>query len=770
MKRFFSAVLVFLMFFGGAPAGMAEALQMARASSGTEIIRVSTPVFVTGGVSGSAGAAAISREQAIAIAKGIFPEIGSMNANAQLNAYQGSGRWMLSWSDPASATGQVFTSNDIELDAFTGALDGFNISDWKTDKTGSPLIARDEALQKAEEFIRQYHPEELARAVLSSTPEPNYGNYKAVSFVFNFYWDRVEQGIPVWGDGIQVGVDPFSGRIVNCSFSWHAGVTFPNPVAVDATRKAQLMDQFGVILCYQAQPGQLTPQGAPEASLVYLFNCSPSLQIDPASGHALSGDGKPVSLQDYVLIPGLTPAVPGAVYSSGPVAPPAQEVGQDVAEKNADRFFQALGLSGKVVASGGSGNSWDGTFNDKIWSYTLQSEEDSEIQQGQQPRMVGIYAATGEVRNYVNFRSLVAIDSGNKAVPTLTPDEARDRALTFIKQVSPGKMGQIAVTNPPGIGFYTGGAQEVLVYFTRLIDGVPFPQDNISVVFDQSGQVVNYNCNWHQVALAPPGKIITADQARQILLQNVPLKAEYSFPMSLATDSRLAQGNGIVPSNPVFALRYQSEVIAADTGKQVSAGVNIFGIGIGSGAEQQPASTVPRDHWAAAPLSILADSGLLPAEGFKPDGAVTRREALRVLMGAFRSISSAVQPGPKQSAFNDVALNDPDYNLIQAAVDRDILDPGPALNPDGTLARATFVQWLVRAMGYRQVAEMPANIGLNFSDLQQVSGSDRNYAAIAEGLAIIKGDTHGMFHPDDPLTWAELATMVAAAAPRLQAL
>jgi hypothetical protein len=76
----------------------------------------------------------------------------------------------------------------------------------------------------------------------------------------------------------------------------------------------------------------------------------------------------------------------------------------------------------------------------------------------------------------------------------------------------------------------------------------------------------------------------------------------------------------------------------------------------------------------------------------------------------------------------------------------------------------------VRALGYRQVAEMPVSITLKFADVQQLSSTDRNYLAIAEGLGIIKGDAQGMFHPNAPLTWAELATMAAEAAPRLQTL
>lgn len=83
---------------------------------------------------------------------------------------------------------------------------------------------------------------------------------------------QMEQGVPVAGDGIQVGVDPFNGRIVSCYFSWHTGVTFPSPVTVAAAKKTGLLDQFGVIPCYVkafADGGRpwwpVPPSGTPRA-------------------------------------------------------------------------------------------------------------------------------------------------------------------------------------------------------------------------------------------------------------------------------------------------------------------------------------------------------------------------------------------------------------------------------------------------------------------------------------------------------------------------
>ena len=768
MKKILCLALTCLLLFAGVPAVMAETVQMGQGSASFGHVSVTT---VPVGGSSAATAATISQQQALAIAEGIYPDLAKVNVEAELDDTQAPGSWNLSWQEPASVAGPAFREDNIDLNAVTGALNSFDISDWEADKTGSPLITRDEALQRAEAFIKQYHPEELAQSVLSSnTLQPSYGQLQTVTFTYSFHWDRMEQGVPMAGDGIQIGVDPFSGQIESCSFTWHTGITFPVAVAVDTAKETELLDQFGVISCYQVQPGHLNAAGVPEASLVYMLNCAPGLQVDPNTGSALTSAGKTTSLQDYVLLPGLTPAVSSTVYAGTPNVAPDQQVSPEVAQQNAQRFFHALGLSGQAVAGGGNGTSWDGTFYEMTQGYTLQSNSGSGVQPWQQSPTVQINAATGDVEGYSNFQSTqtTAVAPGSSTAPTLTPDQAQARALAFIKQISPDKAEQLVAANAPQMAFYAGSTQTVPVSFIRLINGIPFPQDGIGMTFDQSGQVMNYRCSWHQVALAPAGQMLTPDQARQILLQQTPLKAEYTFPVSLAANGRILQGNGQTPANPVFALNFQSVSIAADTGKPVPPGVsNFLGLGIGS-MEQQPPVAVPPDTWAAAPLTILADSGVLPDTGFQPANPVIRRDALRVLMGSL-GMTSMEPPGrASQPPFSDVSPSDPDYTLIQAAVYNGILDPGSSLDPDGTITRATFTEWLVRAMGYRLVAEMPASITLTFTDVQQLPTTQRNCVAIAEGLGIVKGGANAMFRPDAPLTWAELASMVTEAAPRLQ--
>ena len=101
---------------------------------------------------------------------------------------------------------------------------------------------------------------------------------------------------------------------------------------------------------------------------------------------------------------------------------------------------------------------------------------------------------------------------------------------------------------------------------------------------------------------------------------------------------------------------------------------------------------------------------------------------------------------------------------------RGVLDPGPVLEPGRDDHQGHLRGVAGAGDGLPPGGGDAGEHRLNFSDVQQLSNTDRNYLAIAEGLGIVKGDANGMFHPDAPLTWADLATMVAEAAPRLQTL
>ena len=153
-------------------------------------------------------------------------------------------------------------------------------------------------------------------------------------------------------------------------------------------------------------------------------------------------------------------------------------------------------------------------------------------------------------------------------------------------------------------------------------------------------------------------------------------------------------------------------------------------------------------------MSVLAERGLLPAEGFDPDGPVSRRDAIRILMSASERNYNpdSFQQGGEKAIFTDVSPDDRDYDIIQTAAKRGILEKSGHFLPDQPVLMEDLAVWLVRALGYGEVADMPVKIELKTGDANQVSEKIRNYAAIAYGLGLIKGDENGLFRSADQTT------------------
>jgi hypothetical protein len=224
------------------------------------------------------------------------------------------------------------------------------------------------------------------------------------------------------------------------------------------------------------------------------------------------------------------------------------------------------------------------------------------------------------------------------------------------------------------------------------------------------------------------------------------------------------QENPKLEKNPVVALRFahpQESGIDARTGQLVSTAR------FSTGAQGQDYE-IPRDHWAAVPLAFIARSGLLPEKDFAPDSPVRRRDAVRVLAGVTDSGNRSPGENDQATGFNDITPNDPDFSAIQTAVSSGILSGTGNFKPDQPLTRDTLAVWLVKALGYDEVAAMPVKIELKTTDAAQVPESSHNYAAIACGLGLMQGDDEGRFRPLDQVIWAELAVLVTRAAHNLQ--
>lgn len=706
---------------------------------------------------------AIAQDRAVQIAGEMFPDLlEGKDLDIQLqDNYMGdsSGIWQLNWNNPAPG-GRRMEHIGIGIDADSGAL--VNLYYYNSDaglEGGVTPITEEAARQKAMEYARKYRPVEFGRTRLVENDYYGYYSRGLMKNAYSFYWERLENGIPVEGDGISVGVDLFSGRLASFSANWHRDAVFQQPGPLPEGTENKVLKELGLILCYQVPEGvNANFSGIPEASLVYRLNSLGTLRISPNSGEALISDGKTIPLNQYKRLSGLPAPAAGSEITegSGPVNRPAQKISQAEAQKAAREFFRKIGIDREVTRSGG-GSSGDGVFHDEFWSYSFADEKN--WKPGGQRRQidVGIDAFTGEVRNYNAFTEYTGYGQDNSSAQKIAQEDARKKATDFIRLISPEKLGQLVEEQQDES--YTKFGEGYSFNFVRLINGIPFLRDGITINVGAGGEITRYNCNWHAVKFPSAAGLITHEEAEKVFQEKMSLKPAYFFPLEEENPRRGKQ--------PALALMFDSRRdlgIDARTGQLVAIDMML------AQPEEETGPVVPQGHWAAVALSVLADSGLLPAEGFNPDGPVSRRDAVRVLMSAMEGNYGydLYQQGGEKAGFADVSLNDQDYTVIQTAVRRGVLVGGGNFFPEQPALREDLAVWLVRALSYGEVAEMPAKIELKAADADQVSEKARNYVAIACGLGLIKGDENGLFRPGEQMTWAELASLVTRIAPRLQ--
>lgn len=719
-----------------------------------------------GGQAAGGGEPAISREKARQIAGEIIPEIqGATDVQVLLeNSPFGSGKfWRIDVNRSPSGVGTQPEYCSVMIDAKTGALINMNNSIGAGGAENTSVLSRDEARKKAEEFIRKYRPTEFARTRPSETDYYGFYQPETLQNTYGFTWERMEYGIPVEGDLISAAVDVLSGRVNSFHASWHETADFPGSGQTQSGMESRVLKDIGLVLCYQVVDARKDPSGVPQAALVYQLN-APGLKIDPTSGDALDMYGKRVSLKEYRLFSSLpvNGQVVNSTIESVPVSVPGRKSSREQAEQAAREFFKRLGFTGEVSNSGG-GSVNDGLFVEESWSYSLRDEE--EWKPGFRPRpqrYVNIDAFTGEVKSF-NYFNPIDDEVENKEGSNknaITMEEARTKALDFIRLVQPGKAGQIVERQEQDrfIKMPRSASRLYNFNFVRMVNGLPFLRDGIRVTVGADGSITNYNCDWHTVQFPDVKGVISREEAEKIFLEKFTLKPVYFFPWE--------EGKFRSAERPAMALTFNSpreQAIDAVTGKLVETNWQIT-----RPVKSEPSATVPPEHWAANSLGLLAASGLLPAKGFDPDGPASRRDVVRVLMGAAgRHYGISPENGPAVP-FKDINPSDRDYKPIQEAAQRDILEKTELFEPDRPTDRETVATWLVRALGYGDVAAMPVQIELKVADAGQVSEPSRNYVAIACGLGLMQGDENGQFHPSDNITWAELSSLVAKAMPLLR--
>lgn len=637
--------------------------------------------------------------------------------------------WSMSWRDESSLGNSSFYFW-ARVDATTGELLMFSCSGTEVPKD-SKLLTPQEAQKKALAFIERLHPDKVEEVVLKETPA-YYGSRGYIDLNYRFYWERQIQGIPVEQNGFYVGVDAFSGTITDYSYYWTPDI---NPAAAEVLPEEEVkklvLDNLGVVLSYEA----LSPEKVQEIKPVYKLNSSVFAYVDAQEGRPLDQTGKFLNWEELRQFEQEFTYKPSP-KTSGKTPVPTTRLSPQEGLAKAQEFFQALGQEGKVVRAGSGGSLGPDGYRE-FWNYIVEPEEG--VSHHGYDFNLSIDVATGEVVHYVNWNLLRGAGL-KEGIKELTREEAQKLAEAFLNKVHGGILDQIVLAKE-WEGIFSSEPEDVYYFsWIPLVNGLPFEGAQIIVALHKAtGEVARYEYNWRDRSFVTPADLIGAQEAKEILAQNMEPVLAYVQPDFYGSE----------PGEPILVYKFeypQGAFIDGATGQPVG---NRASITLDPQRDLSPA------------MFLLQNSGLMPQDATK-DTPVTRREALIAIiaMTSYYSASNYQKINPQ---FQDLSPQDPDYALFQEGVGRGIIAPGGKFHPEEWVSRQTAALWAVKALNYGKFAQLPLTIQPPVKDWYRISQDARNYVAVALALGLLEAPEE-QFQPQKPLSWQELAELVVKGA------
>ncbi|MBQ5442364.1 MAG: S-layer homology domain-containing protein [Oscillospiraceae bacterium] len=197
------------------------------------------------------------------------------------------------------------------------------------------------------------------------------------------------------------------------------------------------------------------------------------------------------------------------------------------------------------------------------------------------------------------------------------------------------------------------------------------------------------------------------------------------------------------------------------TARDASGNVARASVTIPAAADAAPAFSDTKGHWANGAIDYLRRSGITNGNGegkFQPDARISRQE-FAVLLYRY------LNPGSANSGdmpFVDAAqIASWASEAVRTMYAMGILKGSPdangqlRFNPTATISRQEAVTMIGRLLekGYAAPA-------LSFRDSASIPDWSAEYISILSTLGILTGYTDGSFHPTDPMTRAQVATVL----------
>lgn len=719
---------------------------------GIILLLVLLVMAVLPGVVMAADTQPVSLEQAIRTVKDVFAipaEFSEFSSN--YNNSNGQSVWSLNWNDSRDAGGNF----SADVDAQSGEI--LNMNFWVNEKQdGSvaqiPSISRTEARQKAIALlakIASHHLPEL-QPVQDNDELLPLGNYGPATYTFR--WQRVSDGVPFPENGATMVIRGDNGSITNYNLQWTKAVLPATTGVISPEQARQAFDQAGMLELIYYQPSRYTrkPDGTePAVVLVYQLNHSSGGVVDALTGQPLEpnsafrgdlmgggggGDmGYALSQKQNQASVSSTPLSPEEIKE---VEKTTKLISQEEALQSVKKMVEIPdGLTLQQASLNAAGYS----VATHVWNLSWNSaDSNSSINRWMN---VQVNAENGELLSY----SFYTGSDDRTASATIDRPAAQALAEAFIKKVQPRRFLEVKLnesdrSQTPWISKWNSNQTTQYFSYRRIVNGIPFPGNSITVVVDAVNKQINsYDLNWSNLSFPAADKIINNKQAVDVLLQSQPLTLAYLQAYD-------ANGPGTVQLvyKPLAVDQadsyYHYNLVDAKSGQMID--------WQGNPVNRQQALKFDdiEGSFAAEDIKILGQAGLFGEYGhsFHPDENVTMVSLLRAMLITNDSSRLNAQLSADE--------------IINQARSRGWIKEDVQAND--TVSRLTLAQLMIRYLKLERAAHAVGVFQVPYADAGSLPEGSLPYVALTRGLGILYGDGTN-FNPDNPVTRAQAAAALA---------
>ncbi|USG67200.1 S-layer homology domain-containing protein [Brevibacillus ruminantium] len=647
--------------------------------------------------------------------------------------------WTFFWVSRGKNQKEIERSYTVGIHADTGELTAFSSYDQKASSPDyANRISYQDAQAKAEQFFAANVPGKRKQTRLYTQDMPVQKTPLNADASYTFHFVRLVDDIPFPDNGVEITINP-SGAVSNFSVSWNDSVIFDKEQKGLTLEEAEqrFREEVKPDMAYTL-PWESMGDNREKPLLVY---ANPfSFYLDGKDGSVLTPSLKPQKK--------LAEPVPVSKTSLAP-RHRGGALSQDEAVSAVQKMFD---LSGYTLRSANYSDK-DYRGGKAVWYLDFENGAKK------QNTSVAVDALNGDIYNYNSYR----IDPSEKeTVKAIDRKAFQKRAVEDLKKYAPTLADKLYLLDSAQEEDEQTG-KEVTVSFIRLENGVRAATGSAHLTYNTvSNELLSFNVDIGRESY--PSQLpahLSAEKATEAWLKEAKPEAVYMLERLPARPlERESQGEiAVMPLTKREAKLVYRMSITPYEAPYVLDAVTGEWRSQANGKTVELHRTPPADlegHKAEKELLLMYEYDALSLTDGKimPNKEITRGEMIEMLMLSLNQGRLYPVAGERKASFADVANTSRFFAAVEAAVDRGLLDRNAAsLKPDEKITREELADMLVRALGYRKLAEYSEMFQ---SDLTDISGAKhRGAIIIVNGLGIMPANKE--FQPDESVTRADAA-------------